>query len=216
MIYDVNLPKKWSADLAYLFGLLIGDGSLPLAKTIRPNGKYQTRYLIYFVSNSLKFLNETYLPLFKKLFQLSPYVIEVKGKKNPLYNGRIESKRIYEFLQKKGYIVGRKAKIAKVPDMPKKYHRYFLAGLLDTDGGKKGGGFGLSTASENLALFCQEMFERFGFRYNSCPWRYKEHTYHQVYLPKKEMHKLLKAIPIRNIDKISFIRNASVAQLVER
>ncbi len=215
MIYKPTIPG-WNEDLAYLFGLLIGDGSLPNAKTIRPNGKYQTRYLIYFVSNSLKFLNEIYLPLFKKLFNLTPYILQIKGKKNPLYNGRIESKKVYEFLQRKGYIVGRKARIAEVPNMPKKYQIYFLAGLLDTDGGKKGNGFGLSTASKYLALFCQEMFKKLEFRYNSCPWHYKDHIYHQVYVPGSEMHKILKAIPIRNIDKITFIKNASVAQLVER
>jgi hypothetical protein len=213
MIYDVKTPKKWNEDLAYLFGLLIGDGSLPLTKSVRPNGRYQTRYAIYFVSNSEAFLKDVYVPLFKRVFGLNLRIETRKDKVKELYVCRIESRKIYEFLQKKGYIAGRKARIAKIPDIPKKYHPYLLAGLLDTDGGKKGNGFGLSTASPYLATFCEDMFKRLRFRHNSCPWHYKDHIYHQIYVPKSEMHKILKAIPIKNKDKITFINNASVAQL---
>ncbi len=210
-MYEPKIPK-WSEDFAYLFGLLIGDGSLPVTKSIRPNGTFQKKYIIYFVSNSKVFLEDVYVPLFKSVFGLCLRIEKRKDKRNSLYVCRIQSKKVYNFLQRKGYIVGRKARIAKVPNMPKKYYVHFLAGLLDTDGGKKGNGFGLSTASEYLALFCQEMFKKLEFRYNSCPWHYKDHIYHQIYVPKSGMHKILKAIPIRNKDKINFIKNASVAQ----
>ena len=208
-----TMPKRWNKDLAYLFGLLLGDGSLPISNTIRPNGKYQKRHFIYFISNSLEFVYETYLPLFKRVFNLAPYVMRRKEKKNPLYEVRIESKIAYEFLKNKGFTIGRKARIAKVPKMPKKYEIYLLAGLLDTDGGKKGNGFGLSTASEYLASFCIEMFQKLKLSHHSCPWHYKDHIYHQIYVPKREMIRLLKAIPLKNKEKINFIRSsASVAQ----
>jgi len=207
MIYKINLPKRWNEDLAYLFGLLLGDGSLPRTKSKRPTGKYQVRYMIYFFSNSLKFLEEVYVPLFSNLFGIKPKIKLVPNKINPLYNCRIESKVIYQFFEKKGYISGRKAKIAKVPKMPKKYHSNLLAGLFDTDGGKKGGGFGLSTASENLALFCIEMFKKNNIPYTSCPWHYHDHVYHQVYVNKPHMSKILKTIPIKNEDKIRFINS---------
>lgn len=212
MIYTPKLPKRWNKELAYVFGLLLGDGSLPVANSIRPNGKYQKRHIIFFVSNSKEFLEEIYIPLFKELFGLTLKTELVKNKKNPLYVCRIESKRVYEFLKKKGFTIGRKAKIAKIPKMPKKYEIYLLAGLLDTDGGKKGNGFGLSTASKYLAAFCIKIFKKLELRHNSCPWFYKDHFYHQIYVPKLEMGKLLKAIPIKNKDKIKFIQdNAPVA-----
>jgi len=204
-MYKPTLPK-WNEDLAYLFGLLLGDGSLPLAKTIRPNGRRQTRYLIYFISNSLDFVNEVYIPLFQKLFSLTPKAILVKNKKNPLYNCRIESKMVYEFLRENGFTVGRKAKIASIPKiMPAQFRIYLLAGLLDTDGGKKGNGFGLSTASKYLAEFCIEIFQELQLKHHSCPWHYNDHIYHQIYVPKREMLKLLKAIPLKNKEKINFI-----------
>lgn len=211
MIYKPKTQKRWNADLAYLFGLLLGDGSLPIAKSKRPNGKYQRRYFISFVSNSKDFLDKVYLPLFKNVLGLTPYTSVVPNKINILYNCRIESKIAYEHLKSLGYTIGRKAKIAKIPKIPKKYQIYLLAGLLDTDGGKKGNGFGLSTASEDFAIFCKKVFDKLDIPYNSCPWYYNGHTYHQIYTKKSKMWKILKSIPIKNIDKINYIRlNSSV------
>ena len=71
--------------------------------------------------------------------------------------------------------------------------------------GEKGDGFGLSTASPYLAEFCIKIFKEMGLRYNSCPWQYNGQIYHQIYVPRSEMLKLLKAIPLKNKDKIDFI-----------
>lgn len=207
MIYKVRLPKKWNKDLAYIFGLLLGDGSLPNTSSKRPNGKYQKRYAIYFVSNSKIFLKEVYIPLFKKIFGLNLCIETRNRKTGEIYVSRIESKKIYEFFRKMGFSIGRKAKIAKIPKIPKKYYPCLLAGLLDTDGGKKGGGFGLSTASKYLASFCIKVFRKLELPYHSCPWRYKNHTYHQIYINKKDLQKILKTIPLRNVDKIAFIKS---------
>ncbi|MBL7058926.1 LAGLIDADG family homing endonuclease [Candidatus Pacearchaeota archaeon] len=207
MIYRVDLPKKWDRDLAYFFGLLLGDGSLPICNTKRPNGNYQKRHLIYFWSNSKDFLEQVYIPLFERLFGLTLRLERLKHKTNPFYVCRIESKEIYLFLEKKGFTVGKKAKIAKIPKLPKKYHLFLLAGLLDTDGGKKGNGFGLSTASDHLAAFCENIFLKLKLPCNSCPWKYHNHIYHQVYVPGKSMGKILKSIPIQNKDKISYLKS---------
>ena len=210
MMYNATLPRKWNEDLAYIFGLLLGDGSLPITSSKRPNGKYQKRYLIYFISNSKEFLEKVYIPLFKRLFGIVPRAELVKNKKNPLYNCRIESKKVYEFLEEKGFCIGRKAKIAKVPQLPEKFHINVLAGLLDTDGGKKGSGFGLSTASKHLAIFCVNIFKKLELSFHSCPWYYKEHFYHQIYVHKGDTQKILKSIPIKNIEKINFIKSLKV------
>ena len=207
------LPKKWSADLAYLFGLLTGDGSLPIALSRRKNGKYQKRYPIIFYSISLPFLREVYLPIFKKLFKLEPKIHTYRKVNFPVYATRIESIIIYNFLRNFGFTIGRKSKIAKVPKLPKKLEVYLLAGLLDTDGGKKGSGFGLSTASPHLAEFCIKIFKELGFSYHSCPWHYNGHIYHQIYVHKRNMHQILEHIPLKSRDQIKFIRSyASVAQ----
>jgi len=72
MMYNINLPK-WSNDLAYFCGLLIGDGSLPKGFSRRPNGKIQKRHEISFVTTSLDFIINIYQPLFEKLFGIKPY-----------------------------------------------------------------------------------------------------------------------------------------------
>jgi hypothetical protein len=209
MLNKAVFPKRWGEDLAYLFGLLLGDGSLPKTASKRTNGKFQNRYHIYFISNSADFCDKVYIPLFTELFGIKPRKELVKNKLNLLYNCRIESKLIYQFLEEKGYIVGRKAKIAKIPKLPIKYYPHLLAGLLDTDGGKKGNGFGLSTASEHLASFCIETFKKLRIPFTSCPWHYNNHVYHQIYATRKNMQKILKAIPLRNLDKINFINSYS-------
>lgn len=212
MRHNPTLPLAWTSDFAYFFGLLLGDGSLPNAKSKRPNGTYQKRHIIYFVSNSKSFLDEIYVPLFQKLFSLTPKIELVKKKKSPVYACRIQSIVLYNFLIDKGYIPGRKAKIAKVPELPQTYYFDLLAGLLDTDGGKKGNGFGLSTSSPHLAEFCIKLFKELNLPYHSCPWLYKDHIYHQIYVGKKNMHKILEQIPIKNRDKVAFLQSASVAQ----
>ena len=102
MKYKPTLPKKWSGDLAYIFGLLIGDGSLPNTKSKRPNGKFQKRYPIYFISESKYFIDTVYDPLFSSLFSLNPWMETKKRNGSKLYISRIESKEVYEFFQKKG------------------------------------------------------------------------------------------------------------------
>lgn len=203
-----KLPNGWNKDLAYLFGLLLGDGSLPKAKSKRQNGEYQNRYIIHFFSSSKRFSEDIYIPLFKKVFGLMPN-IEIRKRKdrNVIYNARIESIIIYNFLKKLGFTTGRKARTAKVPSMPVKYKVCVLAGLLDTDGGKKGNGFGLSTASKNLALFCIKIFKKLDLPYHSTPWCYNNHIYHQIYMGKKNMYKILEQIPMKNKEKITYLKS---------
>lgn len=212
MKYNVELPRRWDEDLAYLFGLLLGDGSLPKSVSLRANGNYQKRYHIYFYSIFKDFHEEIYIPLFKGLFGIFPRIDVQKDMNRIIYNCRIESKDIYEYLIQLGFSNGRKARIAKVPNLPKKYEVYVLAGLLDTDGGKKGHSFGFTTASENLASFCKYIFDSFSIKYNSCPWTYNGWTYHQIYISRYDVNKLLKNIPLRNQRKIDYLKSiASVA-----
>lgn len=215
MKYSVKLPRRCDKDLAYICGLITGDGSMPNAHCTRPNGELQKRHLIYMFSTSEQFLKEVYIPLFFGLFGVSPKIKFQHKRNKVLYNCRIESMDIYSFLEANGMKTGKKAKVASVPKMVRNHRRHFLAGLLDTDGGKKGSGFGLSTASAELADFCISMFKEFGLSHHSCPWLHNGHVYHQIYVHKKDIPKILKYVPLKNKEKIDFI-NATVAQPVER
>ena len=214
MEYFIKKPKRNNKDLAYFCGLILGDGSLPDAYSKRPSGKYQKRYIIHFASEYLYFIKDVYKPLFIKLFGIKPRIIRtIKPNESILYLCTIESKKLYNFLNKDiGVNNGKKAKVAKVSRISKKNYLYLLAGLLDTDGGKKGNGFGLSTASKELANFCISIFKKLNLSFHSCPWYYNNHYYHQIYVHKRDFHKLLKYIPLRNIEKIRYLKSyASVA-----
>ena len=218
MMYNINLPK-WSNDLAYFCGLLIGDGSLPKGFSRRPNGKIQKRHEISFVTTSLDFIINIYQPLFEKLFGIKPYIVRWKDKRRrkELFYCRVESKMLYNFLTKKlGILSGRKARIVYIPKMPNKYKIHFLAGLLDTDGGKKGSGFGISTASKKLSNFIEKMFSNLKLNYHYCPWKFKDHIYHQIYLNKENSVKILNIVPFKNKEKISFINQLCPGSSVGR
>lgn len=207
MRYLVRFPK-WSMDLAYFCGLIVGDGSLPKGFSKRPNGKIQRRYEISFVSKSLEFIKNVYQPLFENLFNIKPYVVRWKDKhKSEVFYCRIESKILYNFLTNKiGMTSGRKARTVSPIEMPEKYKIHFLAGLLDTDGGKKGSGFGISTASERLSVFIKMMFSNLDVKYHYCPWKFNGHLYHQIYLNKEDSIKILEIIPLRNMEKVEFLK----------
>lgn len=207
MKYSASLPK-WSNNLAYFCGLIVGDGSLPKGFSKRYNGKFQRRYEISFVSKSLKFIKNVYQPLFENLFGIKPYIVRWKDKnKDEIFYCRLESKNLYNFLTNKlGMISGRKARIASPIKMPERYKMYFLAGLLDTDGGKKGSGFGISTASEKLSDFVKMMFSKLDMKCHYCPWKFNGHLYHQIYLNKEDSIKILEFIPLRNMEKIEFLK----------
>lgn len=211
MRYNVRLPK-WNSNLAYFCGLIVGDGSLPKGFSKRPNGEIQKRYEISFISTSLEFIKNVYQPIFEGLFNIKPYIVRWKdkrsGRRDELFYCRIESIELYNFLTNKlGMISGKKARIASPIKMPEKYKTYFLAGLLDTDGGKKSSGFGISTASEKISDFVKEMFSNLDLDYRYYPWNFNNHVYHQIYLNKEESIKILGVIPLRNMEKIRILNN---------
>jgi hypothetical protein len=201
------LPATWSEDLAYLCGLLTGDGTLPNRVLKHKSGRLQRRYEIVFISEKLDFIKEVYQPIFKELFGIPPYITtDIKNRKKPKYMCRLESKILYNYLSDTLKLSsGKKARIAKVPPMPKELEIYFLAGLLDTDGGKKGSGFGFTTASPYLAEFVSQKFKELDFQFKSTPWKFKEYVYHQIYVPRKKLQNFDSLIPLRNKEKIEVV-----------
>lgn len=108
----------------------------------------------------------------------------------------------------KGFTVGRKARIATISkSLPKEFEIHLLAGLLDTDGGKKANSFGFTTASKELAKFCKEVFSKLGISFHETIWQYKYWDYYQIYVKKCEAYKILENIPIQNKEKIGFIKS---------
>ncbi|MBR9701374.1 hypothetical protein GOV13_00455 [Candidatus Pacearchaeota archaeon] len=117
-------------DIAYLLGVIRGDGSLCQSK--RKKGGYHYIFRIY--SGEEKYLN--YLnKLFKDLFLIEGKIIKDKRKQNA-YHLVIKNVIIFFYFVSLGSEIGKK-KFGKLPQIVKdkqRYFRHYLAGLVDTDG----------------------------------------------------------------------------------
>lgn len=149
----VRLPSNISPDLLYFIGVISGDGSLPRAH----KGPDRWEYPIEIEKANRAFLEEVYIPLMKKLFNLS---ISLKSRKRAnrqrTWTCKIGSKPLYRYLTRIcGLPEGKKGarlRIPKVVKMLKPKERIpYLTGLVDTDFGSLGRGMGITTASPVLA-----------------------------------------------------------------
>ncbi len=142
------LPTSIDEDLAYLIGLLIGDGTLTYDDSI-------------YLTSRDDFISNEFTRICKKLFE-----IDVKTKKNGK-DHYICSKYIRDFLLTIG-LEHKRAHEKEVPEIilqaPKELIVAFLQGLFDTDGtaGNKHGKVSLSSTSEKLATQIQVILLNFG------------------------------------------------------
>lgn len=149
----VRLPSNTSPDLLYFIGVISGDGSLPRAH----KGPDRWEYPIEIEKANRVFLEEVYIPLTKKLFNLS---LSLKSRKRAnrqrTWTCKVGSKPLYRYLTRIcGLPEGKKGtrlRIPKIVKMLKPKERIpYLTGLVDTDFGSLGRGMGITTASLALA-----------------------------------------------------------------
>ena len=162
---DMFDQLEYGEDLAYLFGLIVGDGSI---HNSRGNGQRVYRYSITTNDQeTIDFLRE----INKKIFLDKEIGIHKKVNSN-CYNVSISSKSFIEFMEFVGLFGGvtatKKTVPAKVLCAPQKYVREFLRGLMDTDGtvyhNKKKNYciIDFCTSSREMAEQVQMMFLNFG------------------------------------------------------
>ena len=135
--YDIKrklrLPKKLSNDLAYLCGVLAGDGH------ISKDYGNKCRNTIYCSGNpkdEIEYYDQIIVPLFFKLFNIK---IKAKYFTDGTYGIRFDSKAIVQFLTKiLNFSRGKKYNKLNIPQRFKK-NKYlklaFVRGLFDTDFG---------------------------------------------------------------------------------
>lgn len=121
----VKLPRFMFPDLAYLAGVIVGDGY------IIANGN-----LVGVVNGDEKYLRDIVAPLFRKLFNFE-VCIRRDPRKNHTYFLEAHSKVIVSFLISVfGFEKGKKAPL--IPTIFKNYSRNilmeFITGFFDTDG----------------------------------------------------------------------------------
>jgi len=132
------LPEKIDEDLAYLIGLLIGDGTLTYKQS-------------FTFTNTDDYLINLFHQIIKRLFSY-----EVKTKKSKKSEHIVSSLYIRDFLKFLGldYVKAHKKEIPKIILVaPKNIVKATLQGLFDTDGtaDKRYGNVSFSTTSQKLA-----------------------------------------------------------------
>jgi DNA mismatch repair protein MutS len=136
-VLSYPLPTELTEDLAYLLGLLIGDGTL----------KYQKAYRF---STGDNFLASEFIRINQDLFN---YQVSIKKDQKDLY---VTSWYLRDFLKYLG-LKYQRAHEKEIPECvlksPKSIVKSFFQGLFDTDGtaGNRYGNVTLSTTSKKLA-----------------------------------------------------------------
>lgn len=123
-----KIPKM-NEDIAYLIGVITGDGSL--IRSIRKKGGFH--YILQITSGSKSYL-EYLNSLFKNYFNISGNIIKDKRKRKT-FNLRIQNAVVFWYFFLIGLPIGKKRNIA----LPKylinnKLKLNYLSGLIDTDG----------------------------------------------------------------------------------
>jgi len=126
---EVKVPKI-NEDVAYLLGVIEGDGSLSITK--RKRGGYHYLFRIY--SGEKEYLEYLQILLYN-LFLIKGKINRDKRKEN-LYYLLIQNAPLFFYFANLGSEIGRK-KIGNLPKIIKRNQIYalnYLAGLVDTDG----------------------------------------------------------------------------------
>ncbi|MDD5133055.1 MAG: LAGLIDADG family homing endonuclease [Candidatus Nanoarchaeia archaeon] len=127
--HKIKLPKEVNKDVAYLFGVIMGDGRLE--KSIRKVSKYpRTKLYIYNDSKQYLIRLNEYL---KKEFNVPTRIY--KKNYNNCYVLEINNKFVWLYFSKYLNIENKKLNLQIPKEVQnRELFKHFLAGLFDTDG----------------------------------------------------------------------------------
>lgn len=119
---DILIPKKFNADLAEFFGIMLGDGGITHFQVIVTLGNKEKNYVEYVRK------------LINKIFNVSPKVgVRKKGYRD-VYLGSVE---LTSWLLANGLVHNKVRSQVDIPEWissDEKYMRKFIRGFFDTDG----------------------------------------------------------------------------------
>ena len=188
-----KVPLKLSADLAYFVGAITGDGYLASAN-----------YRFGIHKANREYLCSVFSPLVYDLFDLKLSLYDSKRS----FHMCVKNKVIWLMLNKIFELPnGKKALKVGVPGIIKKANseiqKAYLAGLFDTDGGRRGRGYGFTTASKKMFVGSIRLLKGLGF--NPQKDRWVNHKYNREYfgwkISKREEGQFFQQIPLKNTKK---------------
>jgi hypothetical protein len=186
-----NKIPKLSTDLLYYYGLILGDGSLPVIK-----GKYP----IVFTEGD-KQVVEIFKALSEKIFLEKPKIEKTQG----YYTCRFKSKIVYRiFTNLLCMKSGKKAREVRIPEFALGNDNMLLpiiAGFSDTDGGKYGNSFGWHIASKTMIDQLAYIFQNNKITFKLREYQdKKERRYYAIYIEKKSIKEFNRLV-------LNFMRN---------
>jgi len=185
----IRMPTELSADLIYLTGLILGDGSMPRTKIKGNNYDYK----LQIISKHKKFLTKQIVPLFKKNFGIRRFDLRYRN----AWMLTIRHKSVTRFFNKiVGLPFGNKSSIAEIPQIIKTLHPKkvipFIAGLIDSDIGKHSKAIGCTFRSKKLVVELIDYFGKIGITAKHYGIHYKNEIYEQndFTIPKSQIKRL--------------------------
>ena len=149
------VPKELTLNVAYLTGLILGDGCLP---NIFRSKQKNFEYGIVLFGEHEEFFKLKIIPLIKEMFKVDKIKLYYK---RSCWKVEKRNKVMFRFFTKFiGLQCGKKAINARVPKLifssDKTIQIAFIAGLIDSDIGKHCGGMGCTFRSE---AFVEDLVE---------------------------------------------------------
>lgn len=191
----VRIPSKLTEDLAYFIGVILGDGCITSKK-----------YRIIIEKGNKKYMETTLKKLFADLFDLSLRITPYRN----YWRMQVRNKALWTYLNKVFEIPrGKKTEEIRVPNVIKKetlkIQNNFLAGVLDTDGGKRGRTFGFTSANKNFRDEIIEILNKNEIIPIRDKWYNKNYqkSYYGWRLKNKDISIFLNKIELRNDKKIA-------------
>ena len=163
-----------TVELAWLCGLIIGDGHL--YNSAKSKRDASPDYRIAIDISSKECMAEAYNIIYKLTKTTStPKRVAQKGRK-PRLRLDVRNKALFKILTEElGIAKGKKCDCASIPAQiihaQHQIKKAFIAGYFDADGGKRGHTIGFTSASKQLIKEVSAMLDEFGIEHARDSWR---------------------------------------------
>ena len=202
-----SIEFKLNNTLAYLCGVIIGDGYLRNGTKSKTNLFKNYEIKIEIVEKEYaNFLMKHFKTIVKTKSKIKK-IVDKRPNRKIRYSVDIKNKWLYNFFTNTMDIPsGKKSGKVFIPKKilkNKNYSRWFIAGLYDTDGGKRGHTIGFTTKSKRLNIQTSKILYEFKISHFTERWKNKKYNkeYYGIRLHKHSIDTFLNTFPLQNINK---------------
>ncbi len=199
--YLTLIPGRINEDIAYLGGIISGDGSFKISK--RKHVKYPRATIT--VTNKSKLLLEYLNRLLLKNFDYEGKIYKYASKN--CYDLQISNRVILLYFRKIVGVTKNKSKICLPKRVSnKKLLKFFISGIFDTDGYYSKNTFGIMMTGKNYYFLKQmkkQLYKKYGISFgkiirNVLQARGKQYKRTSMTLRAKSREKFIRTIPLHH------------------